>query len=115
MAHEAFNAQEAEAALKRALTENDDLINKFNETNQKVANAFTSSGDAIKGKMGEAAANCWGDGSADFFTKNLSVKTEDFLTRRVTEILKEMDEFANKTSTAYSNASQNNGTDTMSM
>ncbi len=113
MAKESFNAQEAQDALKKALSENDELITKFNETNQKVANAFTNSGDAVKGRIGEAAANCWGDGSADFFTKNLSEKTADFLTRRVTEILKKMDEFANSTNTTYSNASQNNGTDTI--
>mgnify|MGYP007069902819 CR=1 FL=1 len=113
MAQESFNAQEAEQALKKALTENDDLISKFNETNQKVANAFTNSGDAVKGRLGEAAANCWGDGSGDFFTKNLSVKTEDFLTRRVNEILQTMDQFTSSVESAYSSTAQNNGTSNM--
>jgi hypothetical protein len=110
MAKESFNAQEAQDALKKALSENDELITKFNETNQKVANAFTNSGDAVKGRIGEAAANCWGDGSGDFFSKNLSVKTEDFLARRVNEILQTMDQFVSSTENAYSSTSQSNGT-----
>ena len=110
MARESYNAQEAQAALKNSLNNNQELVDKVNQTNEKVASAFTASGDSLKGALGEAAANCWGDGTGDFFSKNLSQKTEEFLSNRVPQILASMDEFTNSTEQAYSQAAHSNGT-----
>lgn len=109
MALEVFNAEEAQTALSNALSHNEELISKFNDANQKVANAFTNAGDSVQGKLGESAANCWGDGSADYFSRTLSQRTEEFLANRVPQILSAMNEFANTTQQAYNSTSNQGG------
>lgn len=110
MALEVYNAEEAQAALSNALSHNEELLNKFNETNQKVAAAFTNAGDAVQGKLGEAAANCWGDGSGDYFSRTLSQRTEEFLANRVPAIMANMSEFASSTEQAYNSTANTTGT-----
>ena len=106
MALEGFNGQEAEAALKRALSENADLVKKFNEANNKIKEAFDIKDGVVAGKMADIMGNAWADASGTSFTEVLQKKTEDFLSYRVSEILQLESDNASKTETAYSNLAQ---------
>lgn len=108
MASQKYNAEEAQNALRNALKENDQIIDKFNNAVKTLQGAFASDGASIGGALGEAAGNSFADSAGDQFTRDLQAKTEEFLQNRVPELLSKMDEFKNATENAYSSAAGGN-------
>ncbi len=109
MANQAYNADEARNALRGALSQNDNIIDKFNNAVKTLQGAYASDGASVGGNLGEAAGNSFADSAGVEFSKGLQVKTEEFLRDRVPELLAKMDEFKSATETAYSSANQETG------
>lgn len=101
MALESYNADLATEALKKALEENEELMLKFKDANNKVQEAFTKAGGALGGTLGTAASNAWGEGTGESFEKKVKSETEKFFDEKVQPIIKQMQEYAESANQAY--------------
>ena len=101
MAMETFNGEAASQALKDILSQNEDLLAKIRQLNEKIEANFANAGSALGGKIGEAAQKRWGDGSLQSVDKDLIAATENFFEVRVNAIIKENQAFDEATNATY--------------
>lgn len=101
MAFMGYDGVEAVNALNTAIANNDELNQLFSKANNEVFNAFNAEGGVVGGILGQVCANIWGNGSRDFFQKELMKKTEFFLMDKVLPIIKASEGFTNETVNAY--------------
>ncbi len=99
-----FNSSEAVQQLKDTVKENAEMTDIFDKASKSVANAFTAAGNVVSGTVGAACANCWGDGSSDFFKKKLLTETERFLLDKVQTMIGLSNEIADATMNTYDSA-----------
>jgi hypothetical protein len=97
----AFNSQDAVQHLREAMEQNVELTEVFDKASRDVSNAFTNAGDVVSGTIGTACANCWGDGSSDYFKKKLLIETEKFLIDKVERIIRLANMFHDQTQNIY--------------
>ena len=103
MNNERFDAEAATEALRAALANNEELVNKFSEANKNVEAAFTSGGEALSGNLGAIAGNLWTAGSGESFEHKVKAETENFLAYKVNEIINEMQSFTDTATQTYGN------------
>ena len=101
MAMETFNGEAATQALKDILSQNEDLLVKIRQLNEKIESNFAKSGEALGGKVGDTAQSKWGEGSLQSVDKDLIAATENFFEVRVNNIIKENQAFDEATNATY--------------
>ena len=99
-----FNSSEALQNLNDIIKKNVAMTDEFDKASKSVANAFTEAGDVVSGAVGAACANCWGDGSSDFFKKKLLAETERFIFDKVEKMIGVSNQLADATMNTYDSA-----------
>ena len=87
MAVMGYDGVEAVNALNTAVENDVELQEIFKRANDEVANAFSDKGSIVSGDLGKACAGVWGNGSRDFFSKELMRRTNSFLMDKVLPII----------------------------